>query len=208
MLRKLKDFQPGTAEVHELKILLHGPIGAGKSSLINSINTVLQGYNTAGALAASSAGQSFTLKLKFHKLKKGGPGTFYPFVFADIMGLEPEESNGVQTEDMIKILQGRIKDGYTQGRQGMVAPQTAHPEIIILEVRQELPSTMKWVWTKDKGDCRSAEPTPRKYGPGPETRVTEVLQIPHPEIMALTPGSEYTAHVPKGQTHSYEHSVM
>ncbi|XP_053085933.1 interferon-induced protein 44 [Pangasianodon hypophthalmus] len=115
MLRKLKDFQPGTAEVHELKILLHGPIGAGKSSLINSINTVLQGYNAAGALADSSAGQSqsFTLKLKFHKLKKAGPGTFYPFVFADIMGLEPEESNGVQTEDMIQILQGRIKDGYT-----------------------------------------------------------------------------------------------
>ncbi|XP_053085934.1 interferon-induced protein 44-like [Pangasianodon hypophthalmus] len=115
MLRKLKDFQPGTAEVHELKILLHGPIGAGKSSLINSINTVLQGYNAAGALADSSAGQSqsFTLKFKIHRLKKGGPGSFYPFVFTDIMGLEEDKSKGVQTKDINKILKGHVKDGYT-----------------------------------------------------------------------------------------------
>ncbi|MCI4393455.1 hypothetical protein PGIGA_G00157690 [Pangasianodon gigas] len=113
MLRKLKDFQPGTAEVRELKILLHGPIGAGKSSLINSINTVLQRHNTAGALADSSAGKSFTVEFKYHRLKKDGSGSFYPFVFADIMGLEPEDLNGVQTEDIIKILQGHVKGGYT-----------------------------------------------------------------------------------------------
>lgn len=63
ILRKLKDFQPGTAQVRELKILLHGPVGAGKSSFINSVNTVLQGYNTTGALAASSAGKSFTVEV-------------------------------------------------------------------------------------------------------------------------------------------------
>lgn len=29
------------------------------------------------------------------------------------MGLEPEDSNGVQTEDIVKILQGHVKGGYT-----------------------------------------------------------------------------------------------
>ncbi|XP_053471546.1 interferon-induced protein 44 [Ictalurus furcatus] len=113
ILRKLKDFQPSTAQVRELKILLHGPVGAGKSSFINSVNTVLQGYNTTGALAASSAGKSFTVEFKYHRLKKDKPGSFYPFVFTDIMGLEPEDSNGVQTEDIVKILQGHVKGGYT-----------------------------------------------------------------------------------------------
>ncbi|KAM9454567.1 interferon-induced protein 44-like isoform 2-T7 [Clarias gariepinus] len=115
MLNTVKNFRPGTTEVSELKILLHGPIGAGKSTFVNSINTVLQGRNIAIALADSSAGpsQSFTLKLKNHRLKKNEPGSFYPFVFSDMMGLEPEDSKGVQTEDMIKILQGHIKDGYT-----------------------------------------------------------------------------------------------
>ncbi|KAF7689826.1 hypothetical protein HF521_013179 [Silurus meridionalis] len=115
MLREVKDFQPGTTEVSEIRILLHGPIGAGKSTLINSINTILRGYNTAGALADSSAGQSqsFTLKFKTHRLKKDGPGKFYPFVFTDIMGLEEEKSKGVQTKDINKILKGHVKNGYT-----------------------------------------------------------------------------------------------
>lgn len=65
MLSNLKKFRPGTNEISGIRILLHGPIGAGKSSLINSINTVLQGRNTASALSDSSAGpsQSFTLKV-------------------------------------------------------------------------------------------------------------------------------------------------
>ncbi|XP_053086022.1 interferon-induced protein 44-like [Pangasianodon hypophthalmus] len=115
MLKKLKDFQPSTEEISEIKILLHGPIGAGKSSLINSINTVLQGYNAIGALADSSAGksQSFTLKFKTHRLKKDGPRSFYPFVFTDIMGLEPENGSGVQADDIKSILLGHVKNGYT-----------------------------------------------------------------------------------------------
>ncbi|KAI5086790.1 interferon-induced protein 44, partial [Silurus meridionalis] len=114
LLKELKDFQPGT-EVSEIKILLHGPIGAGKSSFVNSINTVLRGKNSASALADSSTGQSqsFTLKFKTHRLKKDGPGKFYPFVFTDIMGLEEEKSKGVQIKDIKKILKGHVKDGYS-----------------------------------------------------------------------------------------------
>ncbi|KAI5616126.1 interferon-induced protein 44 [Silurus asotus] len=114
LLKELKDFQPGP-EVSEIKILLHGPIGAGKSSFVNSISTVLRGKNSASALADSSTGQSqsFTLKFKTYRLKKDGPGKFYPFVFTDIMGLEEEKSKGVQTKDIKKILKGHVKDGYS-----------------------------------------------------------------------------------------------
>ncbi|XP_060754571.1 interferon-induced protein 44-like [Neoarius graeffei] len=115
MLRYLKDFQPGTAKVSEIKILLHGPIGAGKSSFINSVNTVLQGYNTTGALADSSAGQShsFTQEFKIHRLKKERPGTFYPFTFSDSKGLEPGDSEGTQTKNIKKILKGHVESGHT-----------------------------------------------------------------------------------------------
>lgn len=50
-------------EVKHLRILLHGPVGAGKSSLINSVNSVLQGKVTGRALTDAvnvKAGQSFT----------------------------------------------------------------------------------------------------------------------------------------------------
>uniref|UniRef100_A0A3B1IZW7 Interferon-induced protein 44-like n=1 Tax=Astyanax mexicanus TaxID=7994 RepID=A0A3B1IZW7_ASTMX len=114
MLQKLRALQVSVPDVNRLNILLHGPIGAGKSSFINSVNTVLQGHNTTAALADSSAGKSysFTVKFKYHRLKKGAPGIFYPFSFADIMGLEPGSSSGVHIEDIVHVLNGRIKSGY------------------------------------------------------------------------------------------------
>ncbi|XP_076839170.1 interferon-induced protein 44-like isoform X2 [Brachyhypopomus gauderio] len=113
MLDKLKKFQPGSADVSQLRILVNGPVGAGKSSFITSINNALQGYNTAAALASSLSDSSFTLKYKTHRFKKNLPGSFYPFVLNDIMGLEEGNSRGVHSEDIIGILQGHIKQGYT-----------------------------------------------------------------------------------------------
>ncbi|XP_036413714.1 interferon-induced protein 44-like [Colossoma macropomum] len=115
MLKKLKEFQLSTPDVDQLKILLHGPIGAGKSSFINSVHTALQGRSTAVAPANSAAGDSysFTTKFKFYRLKKDGSGSFYPFVFTDVMGMEHGRSKGVHTDDIISILHGHIKNGYT-----------------------------------------------------------------------------------------------
>ncbi|XP_076838594.1 interferon-induced protein 44-like [Brachyhypopomus gauderio] len=110
MLDKLKKFQLRTANVTQLRILLHGPVGAGKSSFINSISNALRGCNTAAALASSRSGTSFTLKYKTHRIKKGLSGS-YPFVFNDIMGLEVE--NGIDNDDINSILQGHIKEDYT-----------------------------------------------------------------------------------------------
>ncbi|XP_066517858.1 interferon-induced protein 44-like [Hoplias malabaricus] len=44
-------------------------------------------------------------------MKRRGGGRF-PFVFCDIMGLEPEESGGIHTEDITAILEGKIMDGF------------------------------------------------------------------------------------------------
>ncbi|XP_036413687.1 interferon-induced protein 44-like [Colossoma macropomum] len=121
MLRSLKEFQLSTPDISQLRILLHGPIGAGKSSFINSVNTVLQGRNTTAALADSAAGgdsYSFTVKFKYHRLKKDGPGSFYPFVFTDIMGLE--QSRGVRIDDIKDVLEGHIKNGYTFNPAGSI----------------------------------------------------------------------------------------
>ncbi|KAM9455146.1 interferon-induced protein 44-like [Clarias gariepinus] len=115
MLRYIKKFQPATAESRKVNILLHGPIGAGKSSFINSINTAIQGKNTARALVDASSGnsQSYTLTFNNYHMKKAGTRSYYPFVFTDIMGLEPENTQGIQPKDIKNILKGHVKDGYT-----------------------------------------------------------------------------------------------
>ncbi|XP_066517766.1 interferon-induced protein 44-like [Hoplias malabaricus] len=112
MLRELKTFELKTSEVRSLKILLHGPIGAGKSSFINSVSTTLQGRINVVALADNIADTSFTTKLKIHRLKTEEPGRFYPFVFTDIMGLEERYNKGVHTDDVLSVLRGEVKNGY------------------------------------------------------------------------------------------------
>uniref|UniRef100_A0A3B3VU97 Interferon-induced protein 44-like n=1 Tax=Poecilia latipinna TaxID=48699 RepID=A0A3B3VU97_9TELE len=112
-LKSLKEFQPQNEEATHIRVLLYGPVGAGKSSFINSVNSVLQGRMTNEALAsATTSDQSFTKIYQTYKVKKEGRGNFYPFVFNDIMGLEDGDGRGVRTDDIKNALKGHVKDGY------------------------------------------------------------------------------------------------
>ncbi|XP_056591873.1 interferon-induced protein 44-like [Triplophysa dalaica] len=109
--RSLEKFTPSDPNVKDIKILVAGQIGAGKSSFINSINNAFQGRITSAALVnSSSCGKSFTTKLKGYRIRTGK--VTLPFVFRDIMGLEPDVLAGSQTEDIINALFGHVKDGY------------------------------------------------------------------------------------------------
>ncbi|KAM9472528.1 interferon-induced protein 44-like isoform 1-T3 [Salvelinus alpinus] len=114
MLQKLKDYVPENPQVKTIRILLHGPAGAGKSSFINSINNIFQDKCMNIALADNTfAGASFTKKYETHKIVKEKPGTYYPFLFYDVMGLENGIDKGVDEADIIKALKGHVKEGYT-----------------------------------------------------------------------------------------------
>ncbi|XP_036418101.1 interferon-induced protein 44-like isoform X2 [Colossoma macropomum] len=107
ILKELGDLRPSS---NVLRILLYGPVGAGKSCFINSVQRALLGRNAMVALENTERfGKSFTRTITTHKLKKRGGG-HYPFVLTDIMGLEMD--GGILTEDIMKVLEGRILDGY------------------------------------------------------------------------------------------------
>ncbi|KAI1890303.1 hypothetical protein AGOR_G00152350 [Albula goreensis] len=113
MLKELKDFTPGDQNLAALRILLNGQVGAGKSSFINSINSIFQGHITTEALADSTGGQSFTKTYKTYNIEnRSVPGSSYAFVFNDVMGLEAAERGGVRVDDIINALKGHIKEGY------------------------------------------------------------------------------------------------
>uniref|UniRef100_A0A6Q2ZI35 Uncharacterized protein n=1 Tax=Esox lucius TaxID=8010 RepID=A0A6Q2ZI35_ESOLU len=60
MVDELKNLNLDKSEVGLLRCLLIGPVGAGKSSFIDSVNNIFQGRITQSALVASNSQKSFT----------------------------------------------------------------------------------------------------------------------------------------------------
>ncbi|XP_052401180.1 interferon-induced protein 44-like [Carassius gibelio] len=109
--KKLENVCPSHDDVNDIKILVTGPIGAGKSSFINSLDSAFLGRITSRALVNSAASDhSFTKNLKGLTIRSGKKTL--PFVFKDIMGLEPAAFEGSHTEDIISAVFGHVTDGY------------------------------------------------------------------------------------------------
>ncbi|KAF7709919.1 hypothetical protein HF521_016769 [Silurus meridionalis] len=109
MLNNIKTFNICN-EVEELHFLLYGPVGAGKSSTINTIKSIFEGRLFVNCQAAAGSTTSHTLSFESFRLEDE-EGSF-PFAFYDVMGAEAEAKAGVNTQDIISALKGHMKEGY------------------------------------------------------------------------------------------------
>uniref|UniRef100_A0A3Q0T788 G domain-containing protein n=1 Tax=Amphilophus citrinellus TaxID=61819 RepID=A0A3Q0T788_AMPCI len=100
-------------EGQQLRILLHGPVGAGKSSFINSVNSVFKRRVCIEALVENSQ-DCFTKEYRTYRIQRGNSNTFYPFVLNDMMGLKnvTRRNRRIHVKDVKRALKGHIKDGY------------------------------------------------------------------------------------------------
>uniref|UniRef100_A0A3Q0SRL4 G domain-containing protein n=1 Tax=Amphilophus citrinellus TaxID=61819 RepID=A0A3Q0SRL4_AMPCI len=99
--------------VKHIRILLYGPVGAGKSSFISSVRSILRGKMSNLALSNATCGvsTSFTKKYVTHKVNKGKE-SIYPFVFIDFMGLNEDSDKGVRLDDVRMAMEGHVKEDY------------------------------------------------------------------------------------------------
>ncbi|XP_073718001.1 interferon-induced protein 44-like [Misgurnus anguillicaudatus] len=111
LMKCIKDHKPLVSSVNRVRILMIGPVGAGKSSFFNSINSIFMGRMTNKAMAGSS-GTSLTTQFRTYPLKDGREGKPLPFVLCDTMGLEEQTGAGLDIEDISSIIQGLIPDRY------------------------------------------------------------------------------------------------
>ncbi|XP_041960346.1 interferon-induced protein 44-like isoform X1 [Alosa sapidissima] len=108
---KLSRLYPKHPAVKHLRILVSGPVGAGKSSFIYSIDSILQNkkLNSAERVTTGNFRGTKTFRTSKFKDEQGHP---LSFVIDDVMGLESADDSGVKTKDLVSILKGCIKDNY------------------------------------------------------------------------------------------------
>ncbi|KAK1889100.1 Interferon-induced protein 44 [Dissostichus eleginoides] len=114
-LKFVNAFQPKT-EGQMIRIFLQGLLGAGKSSFLNSVNSVLQGRVCLQALVGNSSSDCCTKKHTTHKFNNGNQETFYPFVINDNMGLRnncSRSNRNNHVRDIEQALKGHVSEGYT-----------------------------------------------------------------------------------------------
>ncbi|XP_054879992.1 interferon-induced protein 44-like isoform X2 [Poeciliopsis prolifica] len=112
-LQFINDYKPRGGH-RQLRVLLHGPVGAGKSSFINSVFSALEGRICHKATACNMIRASFTKKFVTYKIRKGDHQNVYPFVLNDMTGLNniTWKHRRVYEKDMKMAMKGHIKDEY------------------------------------------------------------------------------------------------
>lgn len=66
-LQYVREYEPERDDIRHLRILLYGPVGAGKSNFINSVSNVIRGRMTHSA-EASAKGSEYSYTRKVRKL--------------------------------------------------------------------------------------------------------------------------------------------
>ncbi|XP_004540309.2 interferon-induced protein 44 [Maylandia zebra] len=117
LMKAILNYKPDIKTVHQARVLLVGPIGAGKSSFFNSINSAFRGNMTSQAIAGT-AGESVTTQFRTYTIKAGKGGCVVPLILCDTMGLE--EKGGLDIEDLVNIYKGHIKDRYQFSTSGPI----------------------------------------------------------------------------------------
>nr|XP_019598916.1 PREDICTED: interferon-induced protein 44-like [Rhinolophus sinicus]XP_019598917.1 PREDICTED: interferon-induced protein 44-like [Rhinolophus sinicus] len=128
LLADLRAYKPYADLVSEIRILLLGPVGSGKSSFFNSVKSIFQGHVTRQATVGSDV-TSITEMYRIYSIKDGKEGKSLPFMLCDSMGLDEKDGVGLCMGDIPHILKGCMPDRYQFNPKQPITPR--HPDFII-----------------------------------------------------------------------------
>uniref|UniRef100_A0A4W4EXK3 G domain-containing protein n=1 Tax=Electrophorus electricus TaxID=8005 RepID=A0A4W4EXK3_ELEEL len=94
-----------------VKALLLGPVGSGKSSLVNSIRSTMYG-RTVHLPIIGSAETAFTQKLTSYDIRAKKRGRPTALSLCDAMGVGEEGSKDLTLSDALAVVRGHVPEGY------------------------------------------------------------------------------------------------
>uniref|UniRef100_A0A3P9KYF8 TLDc domain-containing protein n=1 Tax=Oryzias latipes TaxID=8090 RepID=A0A3P9KYF8_ORYLA len=110
-MESIRTYRPLNSSVTQARVLFIGPVGAGKSSFFNSINSIFRGHVTSQAISGSCS-TSLTTQFRTYSVKAGREGKPLPLILCDTMGLEENVGAGLDIDDISNILKGHLSDRY------------------------------------------------------------------------------------------------
>uniref|UniRef100_A0A8C3XVM6 TLDc domain-containing protein n=1 Tax=Chelydra serpentina TaxID=8475 RepID=A0A8C3XVM6_CHESE len=121
--REIRSYKPYLNSVPQIRILVLGPIGAGKSSFFNSVNSVFRGYVTSQAVAGSD-NASVTTQYRTYPVKDGRDGKPLPIILCDTMGIQDNSGAGLEIDEVSNIIKGHVPDRYQFNPAGTLCPDS------------------------------------------------------------------------------------
>uniref|UniRef100_A0A8C4T0E4 Interferon-induced protein 44-like n=1 Tax=Erpetoichthys calabaricus TaxID=27687 RepID=A0A8C4T0E4_ERPCA len=112
MRDSIVSYKPPTNLVTKTRVLLVGPVGAGKSSFISSVYSVLEGAVTCQTIVGTEKAQSFTTKFTSYNIKAVRGGEATSLVLCDMMGMGDAEVQGVNVKDVLEVIKGHVPERY------------------------------------------------------------------------------------------------
>ncbi|XP_077058222.1 interferon-induced protein 44 isoform X2 [Siphateles boraxobius] len=125
-MESVRSFKPASESVTEARVLLIGPVGAGKSSFISSVQSVFSGRVINRAMVGSSSSTSFTKKLRSFRIRGAGEAADEPtaLVLCDVMGVGEGETTGLTLHDALSVIKGHAPEGHQFSPEQPVAADT------------------------------------------------------------------------------------
>ncbi|XP_073700349.1 interferon-induced protein 44-like isoform X2 [Garra rufa] len=126
LMESVRTFKPASEAVTEARVLLIGPVGAGKSSFISSVQSVFSGRVINRAMVGSSSSISFTKKLRSYNIRGAGEDADEPtaLVLCDVMGVGEGESTGLTLHDALSVIKGHAPEGHQFSPEQPISAET------------------------------------------------------------------------------------
>lgn len=153
LMSAIRTYKPYGGLVHQIQILLLGPIGAGKSSFFNAVKSVFRGHVTNQALVGSDI-TGVSEKYRRYVVKDGKDGDPLPFILCDLPGLSEKEGR-LCLDDILSVLKGHVADRYQFNSMNPVKP--GHGDYICYPLLKDRIHCVAFVFSAYSVHCLSDE---------------------------------------------------